>query len=471
MNPYSIPPLLAATLALLLGFFVLFNNRKERLNRLFCAICVFVFIWLGCFSLAYSISDANLALFVFRLAYIGVAFAPVVCVHFHLEFVGCYKPKLVFLLYLTSGLFLATTHHPLFFPSLRKFYWGWYPVGGPIYVFFAAYCGALFFGSTSFLIYQLLKGSLRGDYGNFRLQQLKYLSLGFVIAYGAFVDFLPKFGIALYPFGYANIILFVIILSYAMLRHRLLDVETMMQIFQQNKLATLGLLSAGLNHEIRNPLYVIRGYAESYIENHRAGLFKDSSEAEEKAKEIFHKTVLQAERAADIMKRFSGFANISRNGRSDQEVDIEECVRNVLDFLNHELAAQKIKITTRLGEAIVIHANKREIEEIIFNIILNACQAMKEGGELEISSLEKGDRCLILIRDSGPGIPRHLHKKIFEPFYSGRSEGGTGLGLFICQFLTEQNGGRIQISSRPGQGTSFILDFPLVDKVLDKAGR
>lgn len=466
MNPYSIPPLLAGMLALLLGFFVLLNNRKDRLNRFFCAICSAVFIWLACYSLGYSVLNPSLALFIFRLGYVGVSLSPVLCMHFHLEFVGIHRTKLILLvLYVTSALFILLSHHPLFFTGVRQFFWGFYPEAGPLYPLFIVYFGGVLLASSCLLLYQLLKGRIRGDYANFRYQQLKYLALGFVIAYGGFVDFIAKFGIEFYPFGYANIILFVIILSYAMLRHRLLDVETMMQIFQQNKLATLGLLSAGLNHEIRNPLYVIRGYAESYLENQRSGIFRNVVEAEEKSREILHKTIEQAERAVDIMKRFSSFAKISQNGHEKQEVSIEDCVRNVLDFLSHELVSKKIKIDTRLADGLRIFANKREVEEIVFNIILNACQAMKEGGKIEISSIEKGDSCLILIRDTGSGIPRHLHKKIFEPFYSGKTEGGTGLGLFICQFLTEQNGGRIQINSKVGQGTVFILEFPLTDSV------
>lgn len=460
MNPYSIAPLLAGTLALLLGIFVLFNNRTDRLNRLFCGICVAIFVWLGAFSLGYSISDPRLALSVFRSAYLGVCLIPVLSLNLHLEFVGLYRPKLMAALYVLSVFFLLTVPTPLFFSTVKQYYWGYYPQAGPLYPFFIFYFGSLLVSSSSILTCQILKSTVRGQYDNFRFQQLRFLALAFIIAYGGCVDFVAKFGIEFYPFGYANIVLFVIILSYAMLRHRLLDLQTMMQIFQQNKLATLGLLSAGLNHEIRNPLFVIRGYAESYIENYKSGLFKDPITAEEKSREILFKTIEQADRAVDIIYRFSSFAKISQDGQMKREVDVGGCLKNVLEFLNHEFENKKIQIEKYLADGMKIYANQREIEEIIFNIVLNASQAMRGEGKISITSLRKADHCLILIRDTGPGIPKHLHKKIFEPFYSGRS-GGTGLGLFICQFLAEQNGGTVQLNSKMGEGSVFLLEFPV----------
>lgn len=464
MNPYSIPPSMAAGLTLMLGCFVLRNNPKERLNRLFFRFTLTIFLWLFLFAVGYSMTSPKWALTAFRLAYLGVVFIPVGCLHFHLEFLGIYKPKITGALYGVSGVFLLLSQTPYFFTSVKPYFWGFYPQAGIVYIFFILFFVLVVGTSCALLVVQLLRGLVKGEAQNFKYQQLKYLALSFFIAYSASVDYIAKFGIEFYPFGYANITLFVIILTYAVLRHRLLDVETIIQLFRQHKLATLGLLAAGLNHEIRNPLYIIKGNAESFLDHMERGLFENLEIAAAKSKEILRKTLEQSERAVDIMKRFSNFVKISREGRPRENVDVGECVRNVLEFLNHEISNKKIKIETFLSDGLIIFANRREMEEIIFNIVLNACQAMGEEGNLSITTLRQTDRCLILIRDTGPGIPRHLHRKVFEPFYSGRMETGTGLGLFICRFLAEQNEGKIHLDSKTGQGSVFILDFPLADK-------
>lgn len=464
MNPYSIPSLMAAGLTLILGCFVLRKSPGEKLNWLFFRFTFAIFTWLFLFGIGYSIASPQWALFTFRLAYLSVVFIPVLCLHFHLEFLGIYKPKVIRALYSVSGVFLLLSQTPYFFTSVKHYFWGFYPQASWIYVFFIVFFGLVVGSSCALLVYQLVRGYVKGDVQNFKYQQLKYLALSFIIAYTASVDYIAKFGIEFYPFGYVNITLFVTILTYAMLRHRLLDVETMMQLFQQHKLATLGLLAAGLNHEIRNPLYVIKGSAESFLDNLERGLFANAEIAAGRSKEILSKTIDQAERAVDIIRRFSSFVRVSRDAQSRQEVNVSDCVKNVLEFLSHELSTKKVKIETYLGEDLAIFANRREVEEIIFNIVLNACQAMGEEGKLSMTTLRQEKRCLILIRDTGPGIPRHLQRKVFEPFYSGRMEKGTGLGLFICRFLAEQNDGKITLDSKVGEGTVFTLNFSWVEK-------
>jgi signal transduction histidine kinase len=459
INPYSLPSAMAAGLTLMLGFFVLLRSPKEKLNRLFFRFTISIFVWLFIFAAGYSLKDPAHALLAFRTAYLGVVFIPVLCLHFHLEFLSIYKPVHIRILYGISCIFLLLSHSPYFFKSVKHYFWGYYPQAGPAYIYFIFFFAAVVGTSVTLLIFQLVRGHVKGDARAFKYQQLKYLALSFIMAYSGSVDFIAKFGIEFYPFGYLNISLFVMILTYAMIRHRLLDVQTMMQLFQQHKLATLGLLAAGLNHEIRNPLYIIKGSAESYLDGVERNVFKTEHLALEKSKEVFGKTIQQSDRAIDIVKRFSSFVKFSSGMGAKEEVDINLCVENVLEFLNHEISDKKIQIETFGGDSIKIHVNRREIEEVLFNIVLNACQAMGDKGKLTVNTLRQEDKCLVLIKDTGPGIPLHLRKKIFEPFYSGRMERGTGLGLYICQFLMEHNNGKIQVDSKMGSGSVFILEF------------
>ncbi len=463
MNPYSIPPAMAAGLTLMLGYFVLCSSPQERLNRLFFIFTCTTFLWLFLFAVGYSMESPFWALFIFRTAYLGIAFGPVACLHFHLEFLGIYKRKLITCLYFISFIFLLLSQTDYFLPTVKKYFWGFYPQAGPLYVPFVVFFLGIVAASSCILVYQLIQGTVKGDVRNFKFRQLKYIAIGFIIIYVGSVDFIAKFGFEFYPFGYLNIMLFVIILTYAILRHKLLDMETMMQLFRQHKLATLGLLAAGLNHEVRNPLFIIKGNAESYLDSLQEEILKNPAQVLEKSKRIFGKTIEQAERAIDVMKRFSTFVRVARNSPVKEEILISDCIRSVLEFLSHEISSKKTIIETYCSNDFKIFANRREIEEIIFNIVLNACQVMGEKGKLTVSALQHLKRCLILIKDTGPGIPKHLRKKVFEPFYSQR-EGGTGLGLYICQYLTEQNGGQIYIDSKIKEGTVFTLDFPLMEE-------
>ena len=208
-------------------------------------------------------------------------------------------------------------------------------------------------------------------------------------------------------------------------------------------------------------MYVIQGMAESHLANLDQGIYSTAEEIATKSRQIFTKTTEQTHRALDIMKRFAVFAktNVGQEIQIER-IDLNEILENVLPLVGHELELDKIKLIKNIpSELPPIQADRRHIEEILFNLIVNACQAMKsKGGRIEIAARECGKFVKVIIEDNGPGISSEQLKHIFEPFYTTKDE-GTGLGLYVVKQLIERNGGKIFVKSGPGYGTYFNLEF------------
>jgi two-component system NtrC family sensor kinase len=152
-----------------------------------------------------------------------------------------------------------------------------------------------------------------------------------------------------------------------------------------------------------------------------------------------------------------------------QRVRVREVVARILPFVESELGLKKITILQNIPEELEVFADIQSLEEIFINLIVNACQAMPDGGEIEISATmpsspnlsrregeEEIDKVIITIRDTGPGLAQDQLKRIFEPFYTTKVS-GTGLGLYVVKQLVEKNGGRIDIRSEVGIGTVFSI--------------
>ena len=135
-------------------------------------------------------------------------------------------------------------------------------------------------------------------------------------------------------------------------------------------------------------------------------------------------------------------------------------LENILPLVRHELVLDKIQLIQNIPSNLLpIRADRRHIEEILFNLIVNACQAMKEkGGRIEVSAEQYKEIVKVKIDDSGPGISSEQLRRIFEPFYTTKEE-GTGLGLHVVKQLIERNGGSISVKSKIGFGTVFLLEF------------
>ena len=221
--------------------------------------------------------------------------------------------------------------------------------------------------------------------------------------------------------------------------------------YRTEKLAALGQLSAGIAHELNTPLGSILGYARLLMRER--GLPPEDRERLEIIAE-------QAIRGSAIIKRLLNFARQSTPELA--ETDINAVVSDSLRILGEEIGKRRITVMTELEAVPPLRADKRQIEQVVLNVVLNALQAVVAGGQVRISTFAKDHSVAIGVHDTGPGIPRDVRTRIFDPFFTTKPFGeGTGLGLSVCAGIVSAHGGTIQVESEEGSGASFLITLPV----------
>lgn len=239
--------------------------------------------------------------------------------------------------------------------------------------------------------------------------------------------------------------------------------KTQAEAAQKEKMAVIGTLSAGINHEICNPLGIARGLSETYLLNLRDGIYQKLPPEEliQKSKVILEKVIKEVDRATHVTKRLSSFAKPSK-GEYNEDVSFKEIGEEVVALLGYEMKMENIELQNMIADDFPhIKADRKQVQEIIFNLVRNAAQAIKDKGRITLSGRIDAKKVYIDIEDTGHGIPDEVMEQLFRPFMTTKEPGkGTGLGLFIVQQVIEKNGGKISVKSKVGVGTTFTLEFP-----------
>jgi PAS domain S-box-containing protein len=229
------------------------------------------------------------------------------------------------------------------------------------------------------------------------------------------------------------------------------------QLAQADKLSSIGLLAAGVAHEINTPLAVISSYAQMLSKQLRG---------DGRLGPVLDKITQQSFRAAEIA---NGLLNFSRTSTTEfRETDLNQVIRDTLSLLEHQFKTAQIDVDLDLAEQLPpIHGNPGKLQQVFLNLLLNAKDAMPGGGNLRVSTLVNG-HVEALITDSGSGIaPEHL-KRIYDPFFTTKTtprpgdRRGTGLGLSVSYGIIQEHAGKIHVESAIGAGTTFHLEFPLL---------
>lgn len=232
---------------------------------------------------------------------------------------------------------------------------------------------------------------------------------------------------------------------------------------QKEKMAVIGTLSAGINHEICNPLGIARGQCEAFLLNIKDGLYDNKTPQEllDKAKYIMELVMKEVDRATVITKKLSSFAKPAKGVAETVNINTE--VDYVLSLVGHELKLEKIEVEKDIPpDTLYIYVDKKQFEEVLFNLIRNAGQAIGEKGKITVSVRQLRDKVIIDISDTGSGIPDDKLRELFNPFFTTKGpDKGTGLGLFIVRQVVEKNKGRIYLKeTKVGHGTTFTIEFP-----------
>ncbi len=225
------------------------------------------------------------------------------------------------------------------------------------------------------------------------------------------------------------------------------------QLQQREKLSSIGLLAAGVAHEVNTPLTGVSSYSQLLL-----GMLSDSDPKHA----LLQKIQNQAERATNIV---NNLLNFSRTGNATEftEVDLSEVLDDTLQLLEPQLRRHQIEITRAyISEAPRVFGNRGKLQQVFTNLLLNARDAIPDGGRITISTFSTDrESVTVEVADTGIGIAAENVAKIYDPFYTTKGVGrGTGLGLAVTYGIVQEHAGHIGVESQPGRGTTFRITLP-----------
>jgi two-component system, NtrC family, sensor kinase len=241
-----------------------------------------------------------------------------------------------------------------------------------------------------------------------------------------------------------------------------IDLEV--QLTQADKLSSIGLMAAGVAHEVNTPLAVISSYTQM--------LAKQLQSDPQKAA-VLDKITKQTFRASEIVNNLLNFSRTT--GTELTEISLNKVIADTLALLEHQFKVAHIQVQSELNEKLpLILGNAGRLQQVFLNLFLNAKDAMAGGGVLSVATLN-GEFVSVRVSDTGSGIAQEHIERIYDPFFTTKTtpadgqNRGTGLGLSVTYGIIQEHAGHIRVESRPGEGTTFILDFPLITTSTRKA--
>lgn len=242
--------------------------------------------------------------------------------------------------------------------------------------------------------------------------------------------------------------------SYRIMVNRLREEEIERKKTQEllgntEKMATIGTLAAGIAHEVNSPLTGAM---------HSVHALRKESLSPQKRDQYLQVVKESLERIRRAVSQLLDYSTV--HAAHFSECDLSQLAGKTLELLAYRLEESGIRVENRLPP-LTLRADVHKLEQVLVNLVLNAIAAMPSGGRLDISHIEGGSSLTLVVADTGEGIPEENLGRIFEPFFTTKGTGrGTGLGLAVCRKIVEQHGGRISVSSRPGEGSRFFVTLP-----------
>ena len=218
---------------------------------------------------------------------------------------------------------------------------------------------------------------------------------------------------------------------------------------RMEKMATIGTLAAGIAHEINSPLTGAM---------HSVQTLRKESLSPQKRDQYLQVVGESLDRIRRAVSQLLDYSTVHATNFS--ECDLSRLVRKTLELLDYQIDRNRIEVENLLTP-LTIRADAHKLEQVLVNLVLNAIAAMPSGGKLEISHFHNGPSLTLVVADTGEGIAEENLARIFEPFFTTKGMGkGTGLGLAVCRKIVEQHGGRISVTSHPGEGAKFFISLP-----------
>lgn len=458
MNIYSAAVLLFSFGVFLMAIFALTKQQDIAALR-FGIFSFFTAAWGILYSVWTSLdTQPSFVLLIVRTSEVFAVFIPATWIHFVLEFTGRPEPfKNFHRLNYFLALFLAIcAPTDLVFSGLHKVtHFHWYKTPGPLF-----YVWMVIFFVIVIYSFRVLIGAYQQSTGQLRKQLLLLIwGWGISFAVGS-TTFFPAFhGDDLIP-ALLLMPIYPLLVGVSLVRYGLFDCGGINEASQREKLAGLGVLAASFQHEIRNPLFIAKGRIESYLDSAARGIYASQGDSLIAGQKALTTALNHLTRASEILQKMSDFAK-PHTSSTLETVLISQSLEEVLKLVAHDCSLEKIKIETEIPSHAKIRISRRQFEEILFNILLNAVHALNhtENPNIVIQVQELREQIQISISDNGPGVSKKIYKKMFQPFSTTKAEKGTGLGLYITKQLVERNNGEINVDSRSGKGTTVNLTF------------
>jgi signal transduction histidine kinase len=226
------------------------------------------------------------------------------------------------------------------------------------------------------------------------------------------------------------------------------------QLLQSRKMAAVGTLTSGIAHELNNPLNNISLTVETLLDDYEA--LND-----DRKRRLLNDIFSQVQRAGATVRNLLDFTRKDVPVRV--MVAIGEVIETTLQLVGNALALSEVRTRVEMAPDLPpVRGNPRNLQQVFLNLFLNAIQAMPKGGDLDVTAAKEDGFVRVAVRDTGVGIPEEEMEKIFEPFFTTKEAGeGTGLGLSVVYSIIEHHGGRVEVTSQPGQGSTFRVFLPV----------
>jgi two-component system NtrC family sensor kinase len=234
---------------------------------------------------------------------------------------------------------------------------------------------------------------------------------------------------------------------------------TQAQLVQSEKLASVGQLTAGIVHDVKNPLAVIKGLAEELAEE------PDMDEYSIDGLKTIRESASKANTIVTDLLKFARQSTPEMQNR-----DMRDTIESVLRLTEYLTRKGRVEVEAILpDQAVMATYDPQQIEQVLINLLTNAVQAMPEGGALTFDLSQTDEEVILKVTDTGMGIAEEYFARIFDPFFTTKPEGeGTGLGLSVSYGIITRHGGRIDVSSTVGEGTTFTINLPIMsDEIIE----
>lgn len=229
------------------------------------------------------------------------------------------------------------------------------------------------------------------------------------------------------------------------------------QMVQTEKLTSLGLLAAGVAHEVNTPLAVISNYIQ---------MLAKQIDADDPRQKTIERIVKQTFRASEIVNNLLNFSRTG--GTAAAEIDLNSVLDETLSLVQHPLKAARVSVVRNYAKKLPpVLGSTTRLQQVFLNLFMNARDAMPAGGMIEVRTAAHNGSVEIEVSDTGAGIPPEQLHRIFDPFFTTKASGrGTGLGLSVSYGIIKEHAGKVDVRSAPGKGTSFRLEFPAARKAV-----